>query len=170
MDAQPWLQQPDESAKAYAAFCVYRDLGAERSFQAVGQELVKSRQILSRWASRYDWTDRVRAYEEHQAMLLEVARQEAIKVEAALWAKRELEQRHREWDRSTELFDKAKDLLALSINLEGYMTPKGLADVAAALEKASKIGRLAAEMETDRQEIAGDVTVKVIRGVSMDDL
>lgn len=47
-----WERQPRESSKAYAAFCVYRDLGPERSLEKVRQNLDKprSRKWLGDWS------------------------------------------------------------------------------------------------------------------------
>lgn len=55
---QPWDRQPGESSKAYEAFCVYRDLGANRSLQRVASELSKSAALMKRWASQWGWVSR----------------------------------------------------------------------------------------------------------------
>ena len=65
--AKPWNMQPGETPKAYQAFEVYRDLGAERSVERAASALSKTRQNLVIWASRFDWAARVRAYDEHVA-------------------------------------------------------------------------------------------------------
>lgn len=65
----PWDIRGDESAKAYAAFAAYRDMGPGRSQEAVGEKLGKSRQLLGRWAVTYSWTERARAYDEAAAKL-----------------------------------------------------------------------------------------------------
>lgn len=65
-----WERQDAESAKAYSAFVVYRDMGLERSIDAayrgyVGDE--KSRKEATghfkRWASKHDWLSRAKAYD-----------------------------------------------------------------------------------------------------------
>jgi hypothetical protein len=56
-------QLPTESAKAYAAFVAYCELGTQRSHEAVGQKLGKSRQIINRWSAQHRWQERVRAYD-----------------------------------------------------------------------------------------------------------
>ncbi len=60
---KPWERQKGESAQAFEAFSTYLGMGAERSQQAVSKKLSKSRQIISRWSSAWDWKERVRAYE-----------------------------------------------------------------------------------------------------------
>ena len=59
----PWEQQPGESAKAFEAFETYRDMGASRSNAKVGQKLGKSKTLIDRWSSAYNWPDRARAYD-----------------------------------------------------------------------------------------------------------
>ena len=56
-----------ESAKAYQAFVLYRDLPiAERSLTTVSQRLAKSRSLCARWSSQFRWVERVDAWDEHQ--------------------------------------------------------------------------------------------------------
>ena len=59
--------RPAEGAEAFAAFCRYRDQGHDRSVARVGQELVKSRTLISRWSALYEWVERVGAYDLHRA-------------------------------------------------------------------------------------------------------
>ena len=59
--------RPDETAKAYQAFEIYRDLGPDRSLERAGAALAKSRQALDIWARRHDWQARVRAFDEYVA-------------------------------------------------------------------------------------------------------
>lgn len=60
---KPWERQKGESAQAYEAFVTYRDMGAERSVTKVAQSLNKSRGLIGRWSSQWNWTERVRAYD-----------------------------------------------------------------------------------------------------------
>ena len=62
-------QQPKESAKAFAAFSLYLNLGAERSTAAVGKKLGKSEGLIERWAAKFDWTARVQSYAAHFALV-----------------------------------------------------------------------------------------------------
>ena len=62
-------QQPRESAKAYAAFKVYLDLGPERSLLTVAHRLGKSRPLIERWSVKFDWPARVTAFNRHFAEL-----------------------------------------------------------------------------------------------------
>lgn len=62
-DIAPWEQQPGESAKAFEAFAIYRDMGVERSVRKVTQRLNKSLTLIGKWSSRYNWPERALAYD-----------------------------------------------------------------------------------------------------------
>lgn len=59
----PWEQQPGEGAKAFEAFAIYRDMGAERSVRKVARQLNKSLTLIGKWSSAYGWPERARAYD-----------------------------------------------------------------------------------------------------------
>lgn len=60
---KPWERQKGESEKAYEAFVTYRDMGQERTISAVVKRLEKSRSLIDRWKERWNWQERVRAYD-----------------------------------------------------------------------------------------------------------
>lgn len=60
---KPWERQKGESAQAFEAFVTYRDMGTERSITKVVQELNKTRALIGRWSSQWEWKERVRAYD-----------------------------------------------------------------------------------------------------------
>jgi hypothetical protein len=63
-----WERQPNETLRAFGAFCIYRDLGADRSLSKVREKLGRrsgyDRQ-LQEWSSQYNWVYRVGKYDEH---------------------------------------------------------------------------------------------------------
>lgn len=59
----PWDRQPGETSKAYAAFCVYRDLGSERSTRKTAEHLSKSEALIHGWSARWGWPERSRAWD-----------------------------------------------------------------------------------------------------------
>lgn len=69
-ELMPWEQQPEETAKAYAAFCIYRDLGAGRTIPKLREEFGKtsgkkplSERQYESYSSRYRWSERVAAWD-----------------------------------------------------------------------------------------------------------
>ena len=70
--AQPWERQEGETVKAFEAFCVYRDLGKSRSQEKAAEKLSKSRQQMCKWSMKYNWVERVEAWEEEQDRLIRV--------------------------------------------------------------------------------------------------
>ncbi len=60
-----WQKQPGESRQAFAAFVAFRDAGATRSITKVAAGLSKSRGLMSRWSSRWNWHGRADAWDAH---------------------------------------------------------------------------------------------------------
>lgn len=73
-----WDQQPGESAPAFAAFVCYRDLGSERSIDAVAKKLGKSNQICARWSRKKGWVRRVVAYDSHLDQIMRRGRESEL--------------------------------------------------------------------------------------------
>jgi len=76
----PWERQPGETVRAYAAFCVYRDLfPQERSLRRAAEELAKTDpksrraeailRVLKAWSAKYRWVERVKAWDDEQDRL-----------------------------------------------------------------------------------------------------
>ena len=60
-----WEKKPAETAVAFQAFAVYRDMGLGiRSNAKVAEELGKSVTLINRWSSRWEWVDRVDEYDQ----------------------------------------------------------------------------------------------------------
>ena len=78
VETELWERQPGESAKAFEAFCIYRDMGVSRSARKVSEKLGKSRQLLSRWSAQYSWVDRVDAWDAEQDRLNRIQQQKEI--------------------------------------------------------------------------------------------
>ena len=60
-----WHRYDRETAKAYEAFCIYRDQGPNRSIQGTAVELGKSFTPIRRWAKKWGWIDRAMEWDEH---------------------------------------------------------------------------------------------------------
>jgi hypothetical protein len=92
--ADPWDPWPGESAKAYAAFCLYRDLGLHRSLDEAsrryhhrpgsaadtgpGRRRSRASGTIRRWAERWQWTVRAQAWDQHCARVKARQQVEAI--------------------------------------------------------------------------------------------
>jgi hypothetical protein len=79
-EAAMWERRAGESAKAFAAFGVYRDLpAAERSAVRVASEFGRHVRLIERWRSRHRWVERAAAFDserdrrKREAMLEETA-------------------------------------------------------------------------------------------------
>ncbi|MDQ3316343.1 MAG: hypothetical protein M3522_03300 [Actinomycetota bacterium] len=106
-----WERQEPESARAYEAFCHYRDLGPSRSLAKVGQELGKSVGLMERWSSEHDWVARVRALEARDSMLRRDAVQEHLAEKAEDHAKRESRLREKALEVRERAMEKAELML-----------------------------------------------------------
>ncbi len=75
-DGAVWTRSDDETAKAYTAFCLYRDLGSGRSLDAAfaqakgcqkGVKRVSG--FWQRWSRDHAWKNRAEAYDAHLELL-----------------------------------------------------------------------------------------------------
>ena len=71
----PWERQPEETAKAFEAFCVYRDLGPDRSIAKTGKKMGKSRVTLENWSSKNEWVKRCAAWDAEQDRIARIEMQ-----------------------------------------------------------------------------------------------
>lgn len=66
MKPDPWEQQPGESSKSFAQFCIYRDMGVDRSIDKVLQETgLKNDRNLKGKSSKFHWVSRAAAWDNH---------------------------------------------------------------------------------------------------------
>jgi hypothetical protein len=152
--AHAFEQLPKESAKAFAAFSLYLNLGAERSTRAVGKQLGKSEGLMERWAAKFDWRSRVAAHAAHLAVVERGAIEATARGKAAEWEKRETQLRETEWAMHEAAIAAAKR--GLAAYMEKDKVYANLADIARMLEIASKLGRLATGLGTDGERRGGD--------------
>ena len=147
-------QRPKESDKAFAAFAMYLSMGSERSLAQVGKKLGKSVGLIERWSKRYDWGGRVQAHGAHFAMIEREATEAVARGKAAEWLTRQEKIRDREWSMHEKCLAAAERALASFMEREKVYA--NLSDIARILEVASKLGRLAAGMATDKTEVTGE--------------
>lgn len=83
----PWERRPGETEKAYEAFCRYRDMPCgKRLYTAVAEECKKSVSLIHRWKQKYNWNERLAAYDKD----LERQRHKERRKQAAEAEKRQL--------------------------------------------------------------------------------
>jgi hypothetical protein len=147
-------QQPRESAKAFAAFSLYLNLGPQRSTASVANKLAKSEQLIRRWSAKFAWTDRVAAHGAHLAIIEREAVEAVARSKAAEWEKRETQLRETEWSMHEAAIAAAKR--GLAAYMEKDKVYANLADIARMLEIASKLGRLATGLDKSNGETADE--------------
>ena len=133
---KPWERQKGESEKAYEAFCAYRDMGEKRTIVAVAESLHKSGSLLRRWKDRWDWKERVRAYDND---LEKEARAKAVK------ERKDMTDRHIQIAMNLQ----KKALAALNELPVEEMTPK---DIREYIKLATDLERLNRTLEADQSK------------------
>ena len=147
-------QQPKESAKAFAAFSEYLNLGPERSLETVRVKCGKSSRLIQRWSSRWKWAERVEAHTGYLATVEREAVEVVARGKSAEWLKRQQALRETEWEMHEKCIAAARrGLAAFEAREKVYAN---LADIARMLEVASKLGRLASGLATDKTEVTGE--------------
>ena len=154
----PFEQQPRESAKAFAAFKIYLDMGSERSLATVGQKLGKSLVLIERWSSRWHWAERVAAHAGHLAEIERLAIQDRAVAKAVEWDKMTDAVRREAWRKSEELMKMTDDFLARWRNSSRV---PGFESVVRGIELAIKLKQFAAAMPSEIREVTGEVTAKL---------
>lgn len=75
---EPWERQEDEGSKAYEAFCIYRDMGIERTIRKVANVLSKSNQLIKRWSYTHQWVKRAGAWDAEQDRITRIQQTKEI--------------------------------------------------------------------------------------------
>ena len=79
---EPYERQPGETAKAFRAFTIYRDMGPGRSIRNVLKAVDKPdsyRPVLERWSSQNRWVDRAAAWDDYLDQQARQAQVDALK-------------------------------------------------------------------------------------------
>lgn len=121
-----WERQEGETTKAYAAFCVYRDLGSDRSLSKAAESLGKSKPMMEQWSSKYDWVKRAEAWDDEQDR---IAR------------KKNTEEIVRMRKRHAKIAQAALEKVSAALE---YIDPENISnsDIARLMDTASKLERL----------------------------
>lgn len=160
-----WNKRTNESAKAFAAFKAYRDLGPDRSLKAVGRGLGKSKVMMEKWSRRFEWVARVADWDADQEEKSRKAKDAAMKAESEKWAARQIAVREQDWQMAEQLRERARAILEYPIakktTVDGGATvhihPQkfSLGSAAKMIEVSSKLARLASGAPTEHLEHSG---------------
>lgn len=101
IEPELWERQPTESAQAFEAFAMYRDMGVNRSIRKAAQNLNKAVTTLAEWSSKHEWVKRAAAWDAEQDR---IARNEML-AEMASTRKRQRRQAQRMQERGMELLE-----------------------------------------------------------------
>ena len=103
VDIEPelWERQPTESAQAFEAFALYRDMGVNRSIRKVARNLNKAVTTLAEWSTKNEWVKRAAAWDAEQDR---IARNE-LAAEMAATRKRQRKQAQRMQEKGMELLE-----------------------------------------------------------------
>lgn len=138
---KPWERQKGESEKAYEAFAAYRDMGEKRTFVAVAEKLGKSDTLIRRWKVRWNWQERVRAYDNE---LEREARAKVIK------ARKDMVDRH--INIAMQLQKKALEALK-ELEVED-MTPKDIKEYIKMATDLERLNRTLEDADSKERESA----------------
>jgi len=148
--ARAFEQQPNESATAYAAFVVYRELGPKRTLLETARRLGKSGSLLGRWSQRHNWAMRVKNYAVRMAAVEQAAREAVVRQRVMDWGERQEQHREEEWALRSDLIAAGRKVLEEFKHGNRGAT---LGDVARALDLASKLGRLSSGLPNEVKEV-----------------
>jgi hypothetical protein len=151
---QVFDRQVGESEKAFAAFRVYLELGPQRSLALTAAKVGKSKVLMERWSRRHHWCERVAAHAANLATVEREAAEALARGKSAEWLKRQGDIREREWEMHESCIEAARR--GLKAFMEREKVYANLADISRILEVASKLGRLASGMATDKTELTGE--------------
>lgn len=129
---EPWERRESESTKAYEAFCIYRDMGRERSLAKVAEKQQKSGSLIGRWSRENDWVNRAAKWDDEQERLeREIAQREQTK------AIREMRKRHADLAEAM-LVKSAKALKKIPVEEIKPQDISRMVDIASKLERISR--------------------------------
>src|ERR1017187_5116383 len=146
-EKREWDRQPGESSKAYAHFCLYRDMGQTRSIrQLLKDSNCRSKLAqLMRWSSRWRWVERCQKYDDY------LEHQDRSQQEKE---RREMHKRHAKMGmlaQTLALRKLEKALNGIEKDPDGMSAP----DAARILDIGVKVERLARGESTKSHEVSG---------------
>ena len=148
--ALPFERQPRESARAFEAFSCYLKLGPQRSLAAVGQQLGKSKVVMERWSSKFDWVSRVQAHGAHLAEIERKAIEARAIARSVEWEKVHESVKRDAWKKADKLIEIADRFIE---RWENSSRVPGMESVVKCMELAFKLKQFAAGMPSEIKEV-----------------
>lgn len=107
--SKPYDRQPNETDKSWAAFCMYRDMGRDRSLEKLRQDrsekgIANTLSTLGGWCTKHNWVKRCSAFDDDELERESIALQK-------LRLSRRLQMEKDAWNRRDKLIKKA-DMIA----------------------------------------------------------
>lgn len=155
----PWDRQSGEPSKAYAVFCVYRDLGVRRSLRLACKQFYLSDyttyklRYCQEWSRHWEWVRRVAAWDAHLDRESRIVQAESV---------REMNRRYA---------NAARALLGKAVQGLQRIRPDEMdaTEVARLMELANKIERLchgeATEHHKQDVKAEGSVVLEVVERI-----
>ena len=170
---KPYDRQPNETDKSWAAFCVYRDMGRDRSLAKLQQERGDKgdkniQSILFKWSVKHSWVKRCSAFDDDELERESIALQK-------LRLSRRLQMEKQAWERRDKLIKKA-DMIARIPLVKPEMSDDGtqifmptdkwsLKDAIAFYQYADSLGLFATGGENKKLDEVEAVTVLADMGL-----
>lgn len=167
--SKPYDRQPNETDKSWAAFCMYRDMGRDRTLLKVSKELGHSAGIIvQKWSMKHAWVERCRVFDDE-----ELERESIMLQKERL--KRRLQMEKDAWNRRDKLIKKA-DMIARIPLVKPEVSEDGtqifmptdkwtLKDAIAFYQYSDNLGIFATGGETKKMDIIDAINVLARDGV-----
>lgn len=117
----PWFKMQGEGEKQYRAFCIYKDMGADRTTAKAfmvyrkreGENLTsdKVNPYFLRWFKEWKWIERAKKYDDYADVFEHQKRDKLIEERASVWIKRREELREEKYELGKMMFSNAREIL-----------------------------------------------------------
>lgn len=132
MHKDPWDRRAGETSKAFEAFCLYRDMGTDRTITIIESEVT---QMARNWSGRWEWRKRAEAWDDHLQAL----------------AKKELETAKVEMAQRQARIGVRMQVMAENTLNAGTVLPQSIGEVVKLVEVGSRVERMARGEATSNQ-------------------
>ncbi|MGV3773635.1 MAG: hypothetical protein ACO1QB_12085, partial [Verrucomicrobiales bacterium] len=124
-------------------------MGPERTVEPVASKCQKGISLIRKWAHKFQWSKRAKAFDAHLLHIAYEAEEKALKKSAGTWAARMANVREKDWQMAQKIRARAERVL------KAKETKSTFGDAVRALKIASDLERLACNMTTGKTEITG---------------